>query len=215
MTTSLSIVMRQNYELNSTKEQEVSIKKLIVAVLIAALITSVLLVGCSEVAVTGSGNLKTETLNFTDFTKVEAESGFQVELTKSSTFSVEITADDNVIEHIEVEKSGDTLRIRPKRNRIYHSVTLRAKINMPDLYKIELSGGSRANITGFSSSHYFSVGLSGGSGVVGDITAGNADFDMSGGSQVALSGSADGLRVKGSGGSHLSLVSFPSVLTIY
>ena len=113
MTTSLSIVMRHNYELNSTKEQEVSIKKLIVAVLIAALITSVLLVGCSEVAVTGSGNLKTETLNFTDFTKVEAESGFQVELTKSSTFSVEITADDNVLEDIEVDKSSDTLRGRP------------------------------------------------------------------------------------------------------
>ena len=85
------------------------------------LLLSGILVGCGEVTVTGSGNLKTETFSFTDFTKIEAESGFQVELTKSSTFSIEITADDNVLEDIEVDKSGDTLRIRPKRNRIYRS----------------------------------------------------------------------------------------------
>jgi len=131
-------------------------KKVILAVLVVVVLTSLSLASCIGGTVTGSGNLKTETFNFTDFTKVEAESGFQVELTKSNTFSVEITADDNVLEYIEVDKSGDTLRIRPKGNRIYRSVTLRAKITMPDLYKIDLSGGSRANITGFSSSHDFS-----------------------------------------------------------
>ena len=183
-------------------------KKAIVAVLVVVLLTSGLLASCGEVTVTGSGNLKTETFNFSDFTEVEAHSGFQLELTKSSTFSIEITADDNVLEYIEVDKSGDTLRIRPKGNRIYRSVTLRAKITMPDLYKIDLSGGSRTNITGFSSSHDFSVGLSGGSRVAGDITAGDADFDLSGGSQVALSGAADNLDVNGSGGSQLELEAF-------
>ena len=110
-------------------------KKIITAVLLAVLLTSGLLAGCGEVTVTGSGNLTTKTFNFSNFNKVEAASGFQVELTKSSTFSVEITADDNVLEYIEVDKSGDTLRIKPKGNRIYRSVTLRAKITMPDLYK--------------------------------------------------------------------------------
>jgi len=119
-------------------------KQIIVGVLIVVFLISGLLVGCRGVTITGSGNLKTETFNFSNFNRVEAESGFQVELTKSSTFSIEVTADDNVLEDIEVDKSGDTLRIRPKWNRIYHSVTLRAKIAMPDLYGLELSGGSRA-----------------------------------------------------------------------
>jgi len=184
-------------------------KKVIAAALVAVVLSSLSLASCIGGTVTGSGNLKTETFNFTDFTKVEAESGFQVELTKSGTFSVEITADDNVLEYIEVDKSGDTRRIRPKRNRIYRSATLRANITMPDFREIGLSGGSRASITGFSSSHDLSVRLSGGSGVTGNITAGDADFDLSGGSQVNLEGTADDLRVKGSGGSHLSLESFP------
>ena len=158
--------------------------------------------------ITGSGNLTTEDFNLSDFTKVEAHSGFQLELVESSTFSVEVTADDNVMDYIDVSKSGDTLKIKPQWNRSFHSVTLRAKITMPDLYEIQLSGGSRASISGFSSSHDLSVGLSGGSSVTGDITAGDADFDLSGGSQVALSGSADNLDVNGSGDSQLELESF-------
>lgn len=183
-------------------------RKIVISLLLVVLLTTGLLAGCGGVTVIGSGNLKTETFDFRDFTTVEAESGFQVELTKSRTFSVEITADDNILEYIRVDKSGDTLRIRPEWNRRYHSVTFKAKITMPNLYGINLSGGSQANIKGFSSSHDFSIGLSGGSKVAGEITAANADFDLSGGSQVVLSGAADDLDVNGSGGSQLDLEAF-------
>jgi len=130
-------------------------------------------------------------------------------VTQSSTFSIEITADENIHEFIEVEKSGETLSIRLRGNRFYHSVTLRAKITIPELYKIELSGGSQASITGFSSSHDFEVEMSGGSRISGDITAGDADFELSGGSQVNLEGEADDLVVDASGGSQLDLEDFP------
>jgi len=187
-------------------------KKLATLVVVAVL--SVLLVlgglfGCIGYDVTGSGDLTTETSDLSDFTRVEAYSGFQIEVTQSSTFSIEITADENIHEFIEVEKSGETLSIRLRGNRFYHSVTLRAKITMPELYKIELSGGSQASITGFSSSHDFEVEMSGGSRISGDITAGDADFELSGGSQVNLEGEADDLVVDASGGSQLDLEDFP------
>ncbi|MFC1993354.1 head GIN domain-containing protein [Chloroflexota bacterium] len=184
-------------------------KKTLIAVLVVLLCTFGVLLGCGTIRITGSGNPITEDYNFSNFTKVEAHNGFQVELTKSSIFSIEITVDDNVIEDLEVSKSGDTLSIQLKGTRIYNSVTLRAVITMPDLYKVDLSGGSRASITGFSSSHDFSVELSGGSRVSGDITTANANFDLSGGSRVDLSGSADDLAVHGSGGSQLDLETFP------
>lgn len=185
-------------------------KRVIVAVLMVAILTPGLLVGCQCIGadVVGSGKLVTEDFNFSGFTKVEAHNGFQMELTKSSTFSIEITADDNVHEYIEVTKTGETLEIGLEWGRSYRSVTLRAKITMPDLYRINLSGGSKASITGFSSSHDFSVNLSGGSGVTGNITAGDANFDLSGGSQVNLEGTADDLVVSGSGGSQLDLEAF-------
>jgi hypothetical protein len=189
------------------------VKKLITAVLVVVLITSGLLVGCTGVRVTGSGNVISKTFEFSDFTGIKVENGLQVELTKSGTFSVEVTADDNVMEYIEISKSGDTLRIRPKGNVAFREATLTVKVTMPELYKIELSGGSHASASGFDSLHDLSVRLSGGSHVSdiltpSDITAGDVDFNLSGGSHVTLSGSADDLNVKCSGGSHIDLEGF-------
>ena len=184
-------------------------KKRFPLLLAAVLLTLGVLAGCGNIVVTGSGNLIAETYNISDFAKVEAHNGCQVELTESSAFSVEVTVDDNVKEYLEVDKSGDTLIIRLKGAHIYTSVTLRAEIGMPELHKIDLSGGSRASITGFSSSNDFSAELSGGSRVSGDITAADADFDLSGGSQVDMTGSADDIIIDGSGGSQLDLEQFP------
>jgi hypothetical protein len=189
-------------------------KRIIVAVLVVMVLTSGLLISCGGVRVTGSGNLITKAFEFNAFTGIKAENGMHVELTKSGTFSVEVIADDNVMEHIQVSKSGDTLKVRPKANAAFRSATLTAKITMPDLYKLELSGGSHASVSGFNSSHELSVRLSGGSHLSepmspSDISAGDADFDLSGGSHVTLTGSGDDLKVKCSGGSHINLEGFP------
>jgi predicted small secreted protein len=194
-------------------KKEAKMKRVILAVSLVVLLTSGLLAGCAVVKIEGSGNLIDKTFEFSNFTGINAGNGIQVDLTKSSTFNVEITADDNVLEYIEVNKSGDTLRIRPKGNTAFRSATMIAKVAMPDLYELELSGGSEANITGFSSSHDLSVRLSGGSHIgtfitPGDITTGNVDFNLSGGSDVRLTGSAHDLNIDCSGGSHINLESF-------
>lgn len=165
--------------------------------------------GCIGEGITGSGNLTTESYDFTDFSRIEANSGFEIEVTRADTFSIKITADDNVHEYIAVEKSGDTLEIRLRGTRFYHSVTIRAEVTMPDLHFIELSGGSRANITGFSSEHDFEANLSGGSCLNGDISTGDTEFELSGGSQVELEGAGDNLFIDASGGSQLDLEDFP------
>jgi len=188
-------------------------KKFIATILVVALLTLGLATGCTGVKVIGSGNVISKTFDFSDFTGINAQSGMHVELTESDTFSVELVADDNVIEHIEVSKSGDTLRIRPKGNSQFRSTTLTAKVTMPELYRLELSGGSHVDITGFDSSNDLSVKLSGGSHLndsmaPGVITSGNTDFSLSGGSHVTLSGSAEALDVSCSGGSHIDLEDF-------
>ena len=183
-------------------------KRAIVAVLVVVLLTAGLLVGCEGGLVTGSGTLKTEEMDFSEFTRVEAGHGFEIEIAQSRSYSVSITADNNLFKHIEVSKDGETLKIGLKLRITFGSVTLKAKITMPDLYIINLSGGSKANITGFSLSHDFSAELSGGSRITGNITAGDTNFDLSGGSQVNLEGTADDLVVSGSGGSQLDLEAF-------
>ena len=156
-------------------------KRAIVAVLVTVLLTSGLLLGCGR-AVTGSGKLDTQEMDFSGFTGIEASHGFDIEVIQSNSYSVSITADDNLFDdQIRVTKAGETLKIGLRPNYIYTSVTLRAKVTMPELYKLGLSGGSRASISGFSSSHDFSAQLSGGSQVSGDIAAADADFELSGG----------------------------------
>ena len=106
------------------------------------------------------------------------------------------------------------LGIKPKANTRFRDATMTAKVTMPELYKLELTDGSEAEITGFSSSHDLSVKLSGGSHIStfitpGDIKVGNADFNLSGGSHVRLTGSADDLNIQCSDGSHINLEDFP------
>ena len=204
-------------------------KNAIAAVLVAVLLTLGLLAGCVGGVVTGSGNLVTEEMDFSGFTRVEAGYAFEVEITQSDSYSFSITADDNLFEYIQVSKEGETLKIGRKPALSYISTTLRAKITMPDLYELSLSGATRGTVQGFSSSHDFILDLSGASSldmvemsagdvefdisgasrVTGDITAGDAEFDVSGASTVQLEGSASDIVVEANGASHAKLAGFP------
>ena len=181
-------------------------KKLVAAVMVVLILILGLMASCAGVKVLGSGNVINEAFNLSDFTGIKAQNGFQVEVTKSDSFSVVAIVDDNVLEHIEIKKSGDTLIIRPKANRSFRSVTLSAKVTMPDIDKLELSGGAKVQINGFDSSNNLPVTLSGGSHLNGSINARDVNLSLSGGSHVTtLSGSADNLMANLSGGSHVTL----------
>ncbi len=138
---------------------------------------------------TGSGTPVTETMSITGFTSVSAAMGFRVEITESSTYSVRVTVDDNVVDKLRVTKTGDTLSIALDPG-IYTFMSLRAVVSMPDIEGLELSGGSRGSISGF-------VGLA------------SLDLELSGGSHVDAEGSAIDLTVDASGGSTLDLEDFP------
>ena len=204
-------------------------KTVISIILVVALVTSALLSGCLFGVATGSGNLVIKEMDFSDFTRIEVGHAFEVEITQSSSYSVSITADDNLFEHIQVSKSGETLKIGLKSVYGYRSVTLRAKITMPELHELDLSGATHGTAQGLSSSHDFVLDLSGASSlgmvgmsagdieldlsgasvVTGSLSAVDAQFDLSGASQVELEGSANNMLITASGASHLELADFP------
>ncbi len=76
---------------------------------------------------------------------------------------------------------------------------------MPDIDKVELSGGAKVEINGFDSSNDLPIKLSGGSHLSGSTSAGDVNLSLSGGSHVTLSGSVDNLTANLSGGSHVTL----------
>ncbi len=105
-------------------------------------IAAVLVVGCGGVLI-GSGNLKTEEYTFRDFTSVEISSVFEFDISQSSSYGVSITADDNVLEKVEVIKEGNTLKIGLKTIPGLWPVTLKAEITTPQLHSLAVSGASR------------------------------------------------------------------------
>ena len=64
-------------------------KNSIVAVLMVLLITSGLLAGC--------GPVRTQTYNFTDFTRIEVGYAFQVEVIQSNSYGISITAPEDLL----------------------------------------------------------------------------------------------------------------------
>jgi hypothetical protein len=174
--------------------------------------------------------METRQFDYSDFTRVEVGHAFDVEITQSASFSISITANDNLFEYLVVTKSGNTLKINLRGGNSYINTTQEARVTMPGLEQLSLSGATRGEISGFSSIGDFNVSLSGASSLdmegiaaevinfklsgashlTGDIVAGgDADVELSGASRVTLAGSASDLRLDASGASNAGLGDFP------
>jgi hypothetical protein len=185
-------------------------KAIIIIVIVAAVAvtcTVLILRGWPGVLI-GSGNLETEEYAFTNFTEVEIGSAFEFEIKQSSSYSINITADDNVLDYVQVYKDGQTLKIRLGGIPSLRLVTLRASVTMPQLSGLTVSGASRGTVSDFSSTEDLDITVSGASRVTGDITAGNVEFGISGASTIQLEGSANDMVADVSGASLFKLGDF-------
>ncbi|MGE5601621.1 MAG: head GIN domain-containing protein [Nitrososphaerales archaeon] len=177
-----------------------------------------MLAGCAfnpASVVTGSGRTTTQTYDFTGFTKVDIGSAFQTEITEGESYSVSVTIDDNLVEYLDVRVDGDTLHIglKPILSLGFRNTTLEAKITMPDLAGLNLSGATRTHITGFSNTKSVSTEVSGASQLRGDITTGQMQLRASGASTVELTGATGPLDVEASGASTVRFDNFKSTDT--
>jgi hypothetical protein len=175
------------------------------------LIAFTMLVGCTQIPITGSGNVVTQEEPITGFDKVNISYSFEANISQGESFSVVIRVDDNLVEHLQVVKQGSTLKIGLDPNRDYSIInaTMEAEVTMPELVGLDLSGSSDVNVSGFESTKSLLVDLSGNSALLGDIQAGDTRFDISGNSSVTLSGSAGDLTIDASGNSEVDLSDFP------
>jgi hypothetical protein len=184
------------------------------AIIIAAIVTAVSVISAVSIlrgwpgGLIGSGNLETETYAFTDFTEVEIGSAFEFEVNQSSSYSINITADDNVMDYVRVSQDGQTLKIGLRRFLSLGPVTLRASVTMPQLHGLTASGASRGTVSDFSSTEDLDITVSGASRLTGDITTGDVDFGISGASTIQLEGSANDIDANVSGASHFNLEDF-------
>jgi len=204
---SKSVPLRKNKK-KSMNTITIVLIVIVVAVVLVGLISTVLFLGgLSPLGdVVGSGNLVTKEELFSDFTSVDAGSGFNLEISQSSSYRVLVTADDNVMDNIEISKSGNTLNVGVKWGSSLSSVTLKVEISMPELRRLELSGGSQGKIEDFSSANSFSIDLSGGSQLTGNGETDDLTIEASSGSRLDFTDfTAKDVNVKLDGGSHATI----------
>jgi hypothetical protein len=163
---------------------------------------------CSQIT-TGSGEIVTQEMDFTGFDKLDVSQGFNVEVNQGDDFSVIIRVDDNLVEFLQVEKVGDTLKIGLEGDRIYTTSNLRAEVTMPSLTGLEASGGSDVTVSGTGED--ITVDASGGSDAdLASFSVVNANVVASGGSDVTINASGT-LNVDASGGSQVYYLGSPTM----
>ena len=154
------------------------------------------------------GNLKTEEMEFSDFTAVEVSRAFEVKIIQSSSYRVVISADEKLFSDIAVMQNGNTLVIGLKPGIPDPGDLFRkAEISMPELNKLTLSGAIKGNVEGFTNSNTFILSLSGASSLeMNNINLGNAEIEVIGASDLNARGTANDLFLLVSGASDINFL---------
>ena len=164
--------------------------KTIITITLALVLAASILVGGCQVgsSINGSGKTITQDVAVTDFTSIEVEGNFSVEINQSDNFGVAITTDDNLIGRVLVSREEETLKLAVQAAASFLPTTLKAKISMPKIYALKLSKGAKVGISSFKSTHNFDMSLTDVSVVNGFFDCGNVNFKLTGGSQANLKG---------------------------
>jgi len=180
----------------------------ILAIAIIAIVVAAVVVGAAAWYLLNSpSNQKTQTYTFTDFTTINVSSAFKVNVTQSSQYSIIITANEELLDQIEVNKAENTLTIAVKPGAIFTNFNSQAQITMPKLESVVFSGATHGTAEGLNSQDSITIKLSGASSLdVKSFQAGNVTTDISGASSFTATGTANDLVCTVSGASTLNLL---------
>jgi len=131
----------------------------------------------------GSGQMATERRELRDFHAVDVGGVFQVEIIAQKDFSVEIEADDNLLQYINTEVRGSTLKIKAEK-KLSTSNPIVVRISMPNIDSLDASGA--ANV------------------VINELKNSGITVDSSGASKIKLSGETAKLTVDVSGATQVN-----------
>src|SRR5215217_2537952 len=132
--------------------------------------------------VQGSGNKQTEKRNAADFNAIEVGGIFEVEVVAQKDFSVEVEADDNLLQYIKTEVRGGTLEISSEK-RISPKGPIRIRISAPNIENLQVSGVSKLSLTNVKNDS-LKVDASGASKIKVDGETGNLEVELSGASRL-------------------------------
>lgn len=136
-------------------------------------------------SVKGSGQMGTEVRELSGFRKIDASGVFQIEIVAQKDFSVEVEADDNLLQYITTEVRHGALHLETER-KLNTSNPIRVRISAPDIEGIETAGAANVILT--------------------ELKNGSLEIDSSGASKIKVSGETAKLVVDVSGATQVDAV---------
>ena len=151
----------------------------------------------------GNGNVTTQTRNVEgNFTKVEASRCLNVTLEQSSTYFVEVEADENLQEHITTKVENGTLFISTDEN-IDEAKAKNIRVKLPSLISVETTSGSSVITNNTFTGTDITVKSSSGSEADLSLEYDNVSCETSSGSSLSVKGKALKLKTDSSSGSEI------------
>lgn len=148
----------------------------------------------------GSGNIKTEQREVSEFRSVRVGGAIVVEITAQKDYSLEVEGDDNILPLIKTDIDGDTLKISSEKG-YSTSNPIKVKISAQNIDDLDLSGASKVSIVNLDNES-LNVDSSGASKISCEGKTKNLTVDMSGASNFDSEKLvADGVSIDASGAS--------------
>jgi len=177
-----------------------------IKITILALLTGLTLAGlssCNFDCVEGSGHQQSEDRKVGEFSRISISGGYKVILKQDSSFSLNISADDNLLKYIKTNVSGGRLHIYNKRN-FCNEGQITIKVGVKNLDELKASGAVEVESDGAIHTGDFRLKLSGNTKITMDLIAANVRSTGSGSTELDLKGQASShyIDLSGSGNVH-------------
>jgi hypothetical protein len=175
---------------------------------VVALITALLFASCQFSldlgdAVKGSGNVTTVNRPVTgEFTNIEVSHGIDVEVTQSDTKSIQVKADDNIIEFITTDIIDGTLKIAMEKS-VKNTKSKTVFVSLPNIESLRTSSGASIKSKNTLVVSSLETKASSGSEIKLTVEAERLTCDSSSGSEIEVKGKALKLEAESSSGSDI------------
>lgn len=152
----------------------------------------------------GSGHMASEVRDLKGFRAIDVGGVFHVEITAQKEFSVEVEADDNLLQYIKTEVRGGKLNIEMDK-KVSTKNPMRIRISAPDIDDLDVSGAANVTITDLKNTG-ISVDSSGASKIKIMGETAKLAVDVSGATKVdAEHLKSENATVEASGASHVGV----------
>ncbi len=162
------------------------ITKSLTAILIALIMFTT---ACNMDCIKGSGRQTTESRDVSEFTKVEFGGNIRLKIKEDSTFSMKITADDNIQKEIKTRVSNGVLEIEMDGN-YCNAGLIEIELGAKKWEGIKASGATQIISENQIHPDNFKLDLSGASKVNLDLVTGKLSTNLSGSSTINIKGQA-------------------------